>query len=132
MPRNTSEAPQQFGLATARLRSAVRMMERSSLQALHSPLLLERVKQDPSWTRAVAIPSTETKPSEMRQLRSQANLLVEAKLPRPGAAARRKLSQVKLKQKDSDFVSQLENHQLVLRLVKQPRARDLLLHSGKL
>jgi len=110
------------------------MMERSSLRALHSPLLLERVKQDPSWAPAVAIPLAETKqakPSEMRQLHSQANLLVEEKLPRPAAAARQKLSQAKLKQKDSDFVSQLENHRLVLRLVAQLRARDLLLHSGK-
>ena len=81
-------------------------MERSSLQALHSPLLLERVRQDPSWSRAVAIPLAETKqakPSEMRQLRSQATLQME----------------------DFDFVSQLENHQLVLRLVEQLRARDL-------
>ena len=94
-------------------------MERSSLQALHSPLLLERVRQDPSWSRAVAIPLAETKqakPSQMRQLRSQATLQKQAKL----------------QMEDSDFVSQLENHQLVLRLVAQLRARDLLLHSGKL
>ncbi len=79
-------------------------MERSSLQALHSPLLLERVRQDPSWFRAVAIPLAETKqakPSEMRQLRSQATLQKQAKL----------------QMEDFDFVSQLENHQLVLRLV---------------
>jgi hypothetical protein len=96
------------------------MKERSHLQALHSPLLLETVKQDQFSVPEVSLRRAETNLVHLRVMRQA---LLQAKLPLLGAAGWRELlqanllvkaKQVVLKQKDYDFVSQLAKQLLVL------------------
>src|SRR5262249_27327033 len=87
MPRNTSAARQRVELATARLTSVDRTTERSFLQLLRLPRLLETVKQHLFWDQRVPLRLAEmilAMPLATRQLlqaKSQlkANLQVQAR-----------------------------------------------------
>ena len=71
-----------FALATAVLRPAARVMERSSLRGLHLPLLLARAKQHRSAEQVLAIPLVQTKlvkPRPMWQPQLQANPRLKAR-----------------------------------------------------